>query len=282
MTAALVDAVGDRPAARRHRRPPSTSSFVVNPAARRLVGDVIGRPVRDALPHPPLLAAVDAAYHHRAPGAGALPAPDLVVGCVPVTDGVLLLLHRPTLRPTSVGVPLALQRLAAELSVAAESVRDRLPGLDHRGTAARRRRGRCLLAHRRRVPDRPALQRVARSDRRAVHPPGDQARAPAVGRGARRHPGVAGGRRAVVVPLPRDGPDRDVERVPGTACLPLRVQDRDLGAVVFGFLTPGVHRRRARVPAGGRRPVRPGARPRPAPGGRAGRRARPPSASSTG
>ena len=57
-----------------------------------------------------------------------------------------------------------------------------------------------------------------------------------------------------------------------TACLPLRVQDRDLGAVVFSFLTPrAVPRGRARVPAGGRRPVRPGARPRPAPGRRAGR-----------
>ena len=57
-----------------------------------------------------------------------------------------------------------------------------------------------------------------------------------------------------------------------TACLPLRVEDRDLGAVVFSFLTPAaVLRRRARVPAGGRRAVRPGARPRPAPGRRAGR-----------
>ncbi len=100
-----------------------------------------------------------------------------------------------------------------------------------------------------------------------------QARAPAVGRGARRHAGVAGGRRSsggTATPRwPRSGRRAGSRRPPACPCA---CEDRDLGAVVFSFLTPrAVPRGRARVPAGGRRPVRPGAGPRPAPGRRAGR-----------
>ena len=56
MTAALVDAVGDRPLPLAVTAGAEHVVVRVNPAARKLVGDVVGRPVRDALPHPPLLA----------------------------------------------------------------------------------------------------------------------------------------------------------------------------------------------------------------------------------
>ena len=66
---------------------------------------------------------------------------------------------------------------------------------------------------------------------------------------------------------PRSGTAADMQ---ASACLPLRVEDRDLGAVVFSFLAPrGVLRRGARVPGGGHRAVRAGPRP----GAAAGRRA---------
>ena len=55
-----------------------------------------------------------------------------------------------------------------------------------------------------------------------------------------------------------------------SACLPLRVEDRDLGAVVFSFAAAArVLRRRARVPGGGHRAVRAGPRPGPPAGRRA-------------
>ena len=55
-----------------------------------------------------------------------------------------------------------------------------------------------------------------------------------------------------------------------SACLPLRVEDRDLGAVVFSFRrAAGVLGRGARVPGGGHRAVRAGPRPGAPAGGRA-------------
>ena len=232
------------PAARRHRRPPSTSSsgstrrpgswWATSPAGRS------GTPCRTRA----LLAALDAAYHHGEPGAVPLPAPDLVVGCVPVADGVLLLLAPADAPPDLRRRTAALHRLAAELAVAANphaiaflvsTTAARLLEADACGVYSRTDAG---------DPDRPALQRVARGDRRAVHPPGAQARAPAVGRGARRHAGVAGGRRAVAEPLPGDGPGRDVERVPG---------DRLPAPARAG---PGSGRRRVQLPDPARRSAR--------------------------
>ncbi len=119
MTSALVDAVGDRPLP---LAVTATAEHVVvrlNSAARKLVGDVVGRPIRDALPHPALLAALDAAYHRGEPGAVPLPAPDVVVGCLPVADGVVLLLAPADAPPDLRRRTAALHRLAAELAAAA-------------------------------------------------------------------------------------------------------------------------------------------------------------------
>ena len=98
------------------------------------------------------------------------------------------------------------------------------------------------------------------------------ARAPAVGRGARRVSRLAGGRRAVAAPLPGDGRRRDGQRVPGhrlPAAAGRGPRPGRRGVQLPG--AAGVRAGRARVPAGGRGPVRAGARPRPAARRRAGR-----------
>ena len=238
MTAALVDAVGDRPLPLAVTAGAEHVVVRINPAARNLVGDVTGRSVRDALPHPPLLAAVDAAYHHGAPGAVALPAPDLVVGCVPVTDGVLLLLApddaSPDLRRRTAG----LQRLAAELSVAANpfaiaflvsTTAARLLGADAGGVFARTDAGSLTALHSSGWPAATAGQFTHLEIRRG-RPLSDA---------------VLDG-----VPIWLEDAEQWWCRYPdmapvgtssgfqATACLPLRVQNRDLGAVVFSFLTP--------------------------------------------
>ena len=123
MTTALVDAVGDRPLPLAVTATAEHVVVRVNPAARKLVGDVVGRPIRDALPHPALLAALDAAYHRGEPGAVPLPAPDVVVGCLPVADGVLLLLAPADAPPDLRRRTAALHRLAAELAVGGEPAR---------------------------------------------------------------------------------------------------------------------------------------------------------------
>ena len=119
MTSALVDAIGDRPLPLAVTATAEHVVVRVNPAARKLVGDVVGRPIRDALPHPALLAALDAAYHRSEPGAVPLPAPDVVVGCLRVADGVLLLLAPADAPPDLRRRTAALHRLAAELASAA-------------------------------------------------------------------------------------------------------------------------------------------------------------------
>ena len=56
----------------------ATADHVVvalNTAGRTLLGDVVGRPVCATLPHPDLLAALDAAFHEARPGSVPLPAP---------------------------------------------------------------------------------------------------------------------------------------------------------------------------------------------------------------
>ena len=153
------DTPDDHGTRRRHRRPPlplavtATAEHVVvrvNPAARKLLGDVVGRPIRDALPHPALLAALDAAYHRGEPGAVPLPAPDVVVGCLPVAGrgAAAPRAGRRAARPPPPHRGAAPARRRAGFG--GEPAGHRLPGLDHRGAAARGRRVRCLLADRRR------------------------------------------------------------------------------------------------------------------------------------
>jgi serine phosphatase RsbU (regulator of sigma subunit) len=238
MTAALVEAVGDRslPIA-----VTATADHVVvrvSPAARRLLGDVVGRPIRDALPHAPLLAALDAAHRHREPGAVPLPFPDVMVACVPVPDGVLLLLAPVDAPPELRRRTAALQRLAAELSAAASAsaiaflvstTAARLLGAEATGVYSRTDAETLTALHASGWPAATA-QQYARLELTRGRPLSD-----AVLDGAavwlenaeqwrRRYPEMA--------------PIGTSSGFQATACLPLRVQDRDLGAVVFSFLTP--------------------------------------------
>ena len=100
----------------------ATADHVVvalNTAGRTLLGDVVGRPVCATLPHPDLLAALDAAFHEARPGSVPLPAPPVTVGCAPIRDGVLLHMTAADASGAERARSTALQRLTSALSGAA-------------------------------------------------------------------------------------------------------------------------------------------------------------------
>ena len=238
MTTALVDAVGDRPLPLAVTATADHVVVRVNPAARKLVGDVAGRPIRDALPHPALLAALDAAYHRGEPGAVPLPAPDVVVGCLPVADGVLLLLAPADAPPDLRRRTAALHRLAAELASAANphaiaflvsTTAARLLEADACGVFSRTDVGALTTLHSSGWPAATAGQftRVELTRGRPLSDAvldGTPVWLEDAAQWRSRYPEMA--------------PVGTSSGFQATACLPLRVQDRDLGAVVFSFLTP--------------------------------------------
>ena len=270
MTGALVDAVGDRPlplavtAAAEHVIVRAQHGGPEPARRRRRTAGLC------ALPHPPCSPRSTPPTTRR-PGAAAIAGPDLDVGCVPCRRGAAAPRRPRTLRRSVAHRGAAAARRA--LSVAANpaavaflvsTTAARLLGAERAGVFSRTDGG---------VADRPARQRVAQE------PPGRSptwrsgAGTPAVGRGAHGRPGLAGERRAVAAPVPRHGGRGTASGFQATACLPMRVEDRDLGALVFSFLV-----RRGLLGAdereyltGGRGAVRPGAGPRPAARRRAGR-----------
>jgi serine phosphatase RsbU (regulator of sigma subunit) len=211
----------------------------LNPPGRRLLGDVLGRPLRETLPHPGLLAALDAAYHEGRPGTAVLSAPPVSVGFAPVGNGVLMHMASADAPSTEArSRAIALQRLAGELSGAATpaaigglavTTAAELLGADGAGVFSRtgpttveslhstgwqseltERYRHIPLQHGRPLSDAVldgAPVWVENAEQWRIRYP-DMAEA-----------GTAGGFQA-------------------TACLPMRVEDRDLGAVVFSFLTP--------------------------------------------
>jgi serine phosphatase RsbU (regulator of sigma subunit) len=238
MTSALVDAVGDRPLPLAVTATAEHVVVRVNPAARKLVGDLVGRPIRDALPHPALLAALDAAYHRGEPGAVPLPAPDVVVGCLPVADGVLLLLAPADAPPDLRHRTAALHRLAAELATAASphaiaflvsTTAARLLEADACGVFARTDVGTLTALHSSGWPTATAGQ-FTRLELKPGRPLSD-----AVLDGTPVWLEDAAQWR---YRYPEMAPVGTSSGFQATACLPLRVQDRDLGAVVFSFRTP--------------------------------------------
>ena len=202
------------------------------------MGDLVGRPIRDALPHPALLAALDAAYHRGEPGAVPLPAPDVVVGCLPVADGVLLLLAPADAPPDLRRRTAALHRLAAELATAANphaiaflvsTTAARLLEADACGVFARTDVGALTALHSSGWPTATAGQ-FTRLELRRGRPLSD-----AVLDGTPVWLEDAAQWR---YRYPEMAPVGTSSGFQATACLPLRVQDRDLGAVVFSFRTP--------------------------------------------
>jgi serine phosphatase RsbU (regulator of sigma subunit) len=233
MTSELAAAIGYLPYALGVTATAEHVVVALNPAARTLLGDVVGRPVAATLPDPALLAALDAAYREARPGTVDLASLSVTVGCAPVHDGVLLHLTTADAAGADRARTTALQRLTSALSGAATpaaiarlvvtSAADLL-GADRAGVYART--GATLTALHRTGGqvgyDRIPVQRGRPlSDASLDGVPvwlenAEQWRA--------RYPemapvGTAGGFQA-------------------TACLPLRVDDRDLGAAVFSFLTP--------------------------------------------
>jgi serine phosphatase RsbU (regulator of sigma subunit) len=233
MTSELANAIGYLPYALGVTATAEHVVVALNPAGRTLLGDVVGRPVGATLPDPALLAALDAAYHEARPGTADLALPHLTVGCAPVPDGVLLHVTTADASGADRARTSALQRLTSALSGAATpaaiarlvvtSAADLL-GADRAGVYART--GTTLTALHRtggglgydRIPVRrgrplsdATLGRVSVWLENAEQ---WQARYPEMA-----PVGTAGGFQA-------------------TACLPLCVEDRDLGAAVFSFLTP--------------------------------------------
>jgi len=237
VTTDLADAIGYLPFPLGVTATAEHVVVALNAAGRDLLGDVVGRPVAVTLPHAGLLAALDAAYHDARPGTADLPVPPVTVGCAPVRDGVLL-------HVTAAGTPdpdrartSALQRLTGQLSGAATpeeigrlavTTAAELLGADGAGVFSRT--GATLTS---------------------LHSTGWQAE---VTRRYQRFP-VHRGRPlsdavldgvAVWVENAEQWRHRYPEMAPvgtaggfqATACLPTRVEDRDLGALVFSFLTP--------------------------------------------
>jgi serine phosphatase RsbU (regulator of sigma subunit) len=218
----------------------ATAEHVVvelNAAGRCLLGDVVGRPVRETLPNPDLLTALDAAYHHAQAGTVDLPAPRLTIGCAPLRDGVLLLIAAAeTVDARSRSA--ALQRLTGQFSRAATpSAIGRLAvttAAELLGADAAR-----------------AFSRTGPTVLTTLHSTGWQTEITerfariAVQRGRPLSDAVLDG-----VPVWLESAEQWQDRYPemaavgtaggfqATACLPMRVEDRDLGALVFSFLTP--------------------------------------------
>jgi serine phosphatase RsbU (regulator of sigma subunit) len=219
----------------------ATSEHVVvalNAAARTLLGEIVGRPLRAALSHPALLAALDAAYHDGRPGTVELTAPPLTVGCAPVRDGVLL--HLTTADTASADVRsriTALQRLTGLLSGAATpeaiarlavTTAAELLGADAAGVFSRT--GATLTALHRTGWRAEITERYARIPVQRGRPLSD-----AVLDGVAVWLENAGQWRARYPEMAAAG---TADGLQATACLPMRVENRDLGALVFSFLTP--------------------------------------------
>ncbi len=217
---------------------------LVNPAARRaLPGLVEGRPVTEALPEPDLLAALDRALHQGAAGAVDLVTPEMTIGCVPTAGGVLLhavpvgaLTARTRARSAALqqlagallgtATPEAIGRVAVTTSAA-------LLGAD--AAAMYSRIGPTTLGALFSTGWPPETRaRFRRVELRRGRPLSDAVLDGAAvwiedaGQWRARYPdmaplGTAGAREA-------------------TACLPLRVEDRDLGAIVLSFDTPHLFR----------------------------------------
>ena len=273
MTTALVDA--DRrpsPAARRHRhrRPRRRPGEPGGPEAagrRRRPADP-GRAAAPAAARRPRRRLPPRRTGRRAatgPGPGVSAASPWRTGCCCSS-------RRPTRRPTSARRTAALHRLAAELATAANphaiaflvsTTAARLLEADACGVFSRTGVGALTALHSSGWPAATAGQ-FTRVELRRGRPLSD-----AVLDGTpvwledaeqwrRRYPEMA--------------PVGTSSGFQATACLPLRVRGPGSGRRRVQLPdAPAVPRRRARVPAGGRRPVRPGARPRPAAGRRAGR-----------
>jgi serine phosphatase RsbU (regulator of sigma subunit) len=237
MTIELADAIGYLPfplgvtATREH------VVVALNTAGRTLLGDVVGRPVCATLPHTGLLAALDAAYHDARPGSVSLPAPLVTVGCAPVRDGVLLHVTTGDAPGADRARSSALQRLTGELSHAATpgeiarlvvtSAADLL-GADGAGVFSRT--GATMTALHRTGWDDAITQRYARIPVQRGRPLSD-----AVLTGV---PVWLENAEQWRVRYPEMAPVGTSDGFQATACLPMRVEDRDLGALVFSFQTP--------------------------------------------
>ena len=119
MTTDLADAIGYLPFPVGITATADHVVVALNTAGRTLLGDVVGRPVCATLPHPDLLAALDAAFHEARPGSVPLPAPPVTVGCAPIRDGVLLHMTAADASGAERARTTALQRLTSALSGAA-------------------------------------------------------------------------------------------------------------------------------------------------------------------
>ncbi len=238
MTADVAAAIGHLPLPLGVTATAEHVVVALNPAARDLLGDVVGRPVRATLPHPDLLAALDAAYHLARPGAADLLTPPVHIGCAPVRDGVLLhVAAAGTATPDTRARSGALQRLTGRLSSAATpeeigrlAVTDAadLLGADAAGVFLRE--GAVLTPLHRAGW---AAELTRRFDRIPVQ------------RGRPLSDAVLDG-----VPVwlenaaqwraryPEMAPAGTSGGLQATACLPMRVADRELGGLVFSFLTP--------------------------------------------
>jgi serine phosphatase RsbU (regulator of sigma subunit) len=218
----------------------ATAEHVVvalNTAGRTLLGDVVGRPVCATLPHADLLAALDAAYHEARPGSVALPAPPVTVGCAPLRDGVLLHVTVADDSGAERARGGALQRLAGALSGAATpaaiarlvvtSAADLL-GADRAGVYSRT--GATLTALHRTGWQEDNAPRYDRIPVQRGRPLSD-----AVLAGV---PVWLENAEQWRVCYPEMAPAGTSGGFQATACLPMRVEDRDLGALVFSFLTP--------------------------------------------
>jgi serine phosphatase RsbU (regulator of sigma subunit) len=237
MTTDLADAIGYLPFPVGITATADHVVVALNTAGRTLLGDVVGRPVCATLPHPGLLAALDAAFHEARPGSVPLPAPPVTVGCAPIRDGVLLHMTAADASGAERARTTALQRLTSALSGAATpsaiarlvvTSAGELLGADRAGVYSRT--GATLTA----------LHRTGWGTE--VSPPFD--RIP-VRRGRPLSDAVLTG-----IPVWLENAEQWRLRYPemalagtasgfqATACLPMRVEDRDLGALVFSFLVP--------------------------------------------
>ncbi len=210
----------------------------LNAAGRTLLGEVVGRPVRATLPDPALLAALDAAYHGGRPGAAALSDPAVTVGCAPVQDGVLLHVTTADTTRSDVGSRVtALQRLAGLLSGAATPVAIARVAVT---TAAE------LLA-----ADGASVFSWTGAALTAMHTTGwaaavtERHHVVPVQRGRPLSDAVLGGTPVWLenaeqwrARYPEMAPTGTSDGFQATACLPMRVEDRDLGALVLSFRTP--------------------------------------------
>jgi serine phosphatase RsbU (regulator of sigma subunit) len=237
MTADLADAIGYLPFPLGVTATADHVVVALNAAGRSLLGDVVGRPVGATLPHPDLLAALDAAFHEARPSSVPLFAPSVTVGCAPVANGVLLHVTATEADGADRARSTALQRLTGALSGAAtpeEIARlvvtsaAELLGADRAGVYART--GAALTALHRTGWEAATAPRFDRIPVQRGRPLSDAV--------------VTG------VPVWLENAEQWRARYPemapaGTsggfqaaACLPMRVEDRDLGALVFSFLVP--------------------------------------------